>query len=109
MLPCSRETTRETSSPFCLSSDPRHSLSSLQERIDDVARFVLNAGVEDAQSVELIWVDKAGFDVRVTFESGISRAIRVGFSREARKGADFRPWVPGVRACVRSCSWGLAL
>lgn len=63
--------------------------ASPQERIDDVARFVLNAGVEDAQAVELIWVDKAGFDVSATLSSGITRAVRVGFSREARPGCEF--------------------
>lgn len=58
------------------------------DRVDDVARFAEAAGVADAVSVSLLWVDRLGFDVRAFMADGSVTDVRTPFARPVEKEQD---------------------
>jgi hypothetical protein len=59
-----------------------------QERLEDVARFCESAGVENAQAVSLLWVDRLGFDARALLPDGAVHDVRITFARQVEKEQD---------------------
>ena len=53
-----------------------------------MARFCESAGVEDAQEVSLLWVDRLGFDARAVLSNGTVHDVRVTFARQVEKEQD---------------------
>ena len=73
-----------------------------------MVRFCASGGVSSAvQQVEMLWVDKNGFDARAILTDGMARIVRVPFSRPVCPPRSLlrRP-APALPLVIRSCFCG---